>query len=294
MKIRANGIEIEVDETGSPQGEPVLLIMGLGMQLTAWDDAFVGVLVRRGYRVIRFDNRDAGLSTQFDAAGHPNLQMAAARATLGLRVNLPYALPDMADDAAGVLDALGIRRAHVCGASMGGMITQHFSARHPQRVASATLMMTTSGARRLPGPSWRLRAAMMRRPPAPDDIPAVLTARGAFFRLLEGSGHRMDDTVLQARLAADMARAYRPGGTARQLVAIATDRGRARLLGGLKLPCRVVHGSEDPMLPLRCAHDLVARVPGATLDVIDGMGHDLPEPLFERFADNIDHAAGRA
>jgi pimeloyl-ACP methyl ester carboxylesterase len=151
MQVRANGITLEVEDAGSPQGEPLLLIMGLGMQLTAWDDDFVSLLAGRGYRVIRFDNRDAGLSHQFDAAGRPNLPLAAARAALRLPLKTPYGLHDMADDAVGVLDALGIAKAHVCGASMGGMVAQHLAARHPDRLASLTLMMTTSGARARPG-----------------------------------------------------------------------------------------------------------------------------------------------
>ena len=294
MQVRANGIAIEVDETGSPQGEPVLLIMGLGMQLIGWDDRFVATLVARGYRVIRFDNRDAGLSQQFDAAGVPNLTAAAIRRAMGLALHTPYALHDMADDAAGVLDALGVPSAHVCGASMGGMVAQHLAARHPGRVRSLTLMMTSSGARRVPGPAWRIRAAMIKRPPSPDDTEAVLANRAAFYRLIEGPGHRQPDAELDAFLRADYTRAYRPAGTARQLVAVATDRDRSPLLAQLRLPVRIVHGRDDPLLPVGAGHDLVKRIPGASLDVIDGMGHDLPLPHFARFADNIDHAASRA
>ncbi|MGE5865088.1 MAG: alpha/beta fold hydrolase [Rhizobacter sp.] len=294
MQVQSNGISIEVDVRGAPQGEPLLLIMGLGMQLTGWHDRFVDVLVSRGYRVIRFDNRDAGLSQHFDALGMPNLPLAAARSALGLPLSRPYGLHDMAHDALGVLDALGIRRAHVCGASMGGMIAQHLAARHPDRLASLTLMMTTSGARRVPGPSWRIRAAMLARPPKPDDAEAVIAARGAFFRLIEGPAHRMDDAELRERLELDMARAYRPAGTARQLVAIATDRDRSPLLPTLRLPCHIIHGRADPMIPVQAGLDLHARIAGATLDVIDGMGHDMPTALYGRFADGIAHASGRA
>jgi pimeloyl-ACP methyl ester carboxylesterase len=135
---------------------------------------------------------------------------------------------------------------------------------------------------------------MIKPPPSPDDTAAVLAHRAAFFRLIEGPGHRQPDAELDAFLRADYARAYRPEGTARQLVAVATDRDRSPLLGGLRLPARVVHGRDDPLLPVGAGRDLVRRIPGASLDVIDGMGHDLPQPLFARFADNIDHAAGRA
>src|SRR5690606_5207116 len=150
-----HGITLEVEEHGSPQGEPLLLVMGLGMQLLGWHEDFVQQLVARGFRVIRFDNRDIGLSQSFDHLGVPNVAWASLRHALGLPVRSHYALADMADDAARLLDVLGIAQAHVCGASMGGMIAQHLAARHPQRVKSLTLMMTTTGARRLPGPAAR-------------------------------------------------------------------------------------------------------------------------------------------
>lgn len=294
MRVEANGIGIEVDVRGSPHGEPLLLVMGLGMQLIGWDLRLVDQLVARGYRVVRFDNRDSGLSHQFDAAGQPNLHVAAIRSALRLPSRIPYRLADMADDAAGVLDALGMVSAHVCGASMGGMIAQHLAARHAPRVRSLTLMMTHSGARRAPGPTWRVRAAMMAKPPPPDDTEAVIANRAAFFRVIEGTGHRQPDAELEAFLRADMARAYRPAGTARQLVAVATDRDRSPLLAAFKLPTRIVHGSDDPLIPAAAGRDLLRRIPGASLDIVEGMGHDLPAPQFARFADNIDHAAGRA
>src|SRR5436190_5895087 len=161
MQIAANGIALEVEDHGSPQGEPLLLIMGLGMQLLGWHEDLVALLVARGFRVIRFDNRDIGLSQGFDAAGVPNLALDSLRHALGLRVKSPYTLRDMAADAVGVLDALGIASAHVCGASMGGMIAQRMAEIAPQRIRSLTLMMTSSGARGLPGPTLRVRSAMI-------------------------------------------------------------------------------------------------------------------------------------
>ena len=164
MQISANGIALEIEDHGSPQGEPLLLIMGLGMQLLGWHEDFVANLVARGFRVIRFDNRDIGLSQSFDSAGVPNLALDSLRFALGLRVKSPYTLSDMAADSVAVLDVLGIDKAHVCGASMGGMIAQRLAARYPERVKSLTLMMTSSGARRLPGPSLKVRGAMISRP----------------------------------------------------------------------------------------------------------------------------------
>ena len=164
MQIVANGVALEIEDHGSPQGEPLLLIMGLGMQLLAWHEDFVASLVAAGFRVIRFDNRDIGLSQSFDAAGTPNVALDAARYALGWNIRPAYTLTDMAEDSVGILDALGIGAAHICGASMGGMIAQRVADRHPERVRSLTLMMTTSGSRKLPGPSLRIQAAMVSRP----------------------------------------------------------------------------------------------------------------------------------
>src|SRR5664279_2567446 len=164
MQITANGLRLEVEDHGSPAGEPLLLVMGLGMQLLGWHEDLVRLLVERGFRVLRFDNRDIGLSEGFEAAGVPNLALASLRHAFGLHVRSPYTLADMARDCVGILDVYGIARAHVCGASMGGMIAQHLAAAHPERVKSLTLMMTSSGARRLPGPSLKVRRAMISRP----------------------------------------------------------------------------------------------------------------------------------
>ena len=156
MQVSANGIALEVEDHGPPGGEPLVLIMGLGMQLVAWHEGFVAQLVAQGFRVLRFDNRDIGLSQRYDHAGVPNLALDAMRHTLGLNVRSPYTLAELADDTAALLDALGLPAAHVCAASMGGMIAQHLAVRHPRRVKSLTLMMTTSGARHLPQPSWKV------------------------------------------------------------------------------------------------------------------------------------------
>ena len=174
MQISANRIALEVEDHGPTGGEPLLLIMGLGMQLVAWPVGFVDSLVARGFRVIRFDNRDIGLSQRFDHLGVPNLAVDSLKFAVGMKVRSPYSVADMADDAAGVLDALGIPAAHICGASMGGMIAQQLVARHPQKVKSLTLMMTSSGARRLPGPSLKVRGAMISRPSDPDNVQSVI------------------------------------------------------------------------------------------------------------------------
>jgi pimeloyl-ACP methyl ester carboxylesterase len=294
MKISANGVAIEVEDHGSPQGEPLLLIMGLGMQLVAWHEDFVESLVQRGFRVIRFDNRDIGLSENFDRFGAPRLGLDALKFALGLRVSSPYTLADMAADSVGVLDALGIPKAHICGASMGGMIAQQIGVRHPDRVKSLTLMMTSTGARKLPGPSLKVRSALMARPKDPTDVEAVIAHYVALYELIGSPGFRPADGYVRSRLQISVRRSYRPAGTARQMVAIAADGDRSPLVAQIRLPTQVIHGNADPLVPVAAGHDLAAKIPGAELDVIDGMGHDLPVALWPRFVAGIASAAGRA
>ena len=294
MRVTANGISIEVEDHGPTSGEPLLLIMGLGMQLIAWPDGFVERLVQRGFRVIRFDNRDIGLSQSFDAHGVPNLALDALRFTLGWRVASPYALADMAADSVGVLDALGIARAHVCGASMGGMITQHMAVRFPERLKSVTLMMTTTGARRLPGPSLKVRGAMLSRPADPRQLESIVDHYVELYRLIGSPGYPPAPAELRERLRRSVTRSYRPAGTARQMVAIAADGDRSSLVGRIGVPTEIVHGRDDALVPVAAGRDLAAKIRNAGLDVIDGMGHDLPAPLWPRFVDVIARAAGRA
>lgn len=286
MKVDANGIRIEVDDQGPADGPVVLLIMGLGMQLIAWPQAMVQMLVQQGFRVIRFDNRDIGLSQGFDDAGVPHMALAGLRYALHLPVRSPYSLADMARDTLGVLDALGIEQAHVCGASMGGMIAQHLAAMAPGRVASLTLMMTTSGARNLPQPSWRVRRALMSRPMGPGSDAAV----DWIVRVLKVIGspsHAMDPQLVKARALATVQRAWHPAGSARQLLAVVADGDRSALLPHLQAPTLVIHGVDDPLVPLACGEDLAQRIADARTDFIPGMGHDLPEALLPRFAQGI-------
>lgn len=293
MRIVANGVGLEVDDQGPADGLPLLLIMGLGMQLVAWPDELVALLVARGFRVIRFDNRDAGLSQGFDALGVPNLAVAGLRYMLRLPVRAPYALADMAADTLGLLDALGIAGAHVCGASMGGMIAQHLAARHPQRVRSLTLMMTSSGARRLPQPRAHVRRALLRRP-AGNDPAAVVAHLERLFHLIGSPGYRPEPEAFRRRLQASVARAWRPAGTARQLAAVVADGDRTPMLGRIVAPTAIIHGRDDPLIPPAAAEDLAHHIAGAQIDLVPGMGHDLPLPLLGRFADVIEATARRA
>ncbi len=293
MQIASNGIHIEVDDQGPANAEPLLLIMGLGMQLIGWPEELVQLLVSRGFRVIRLDNRDVGLSQGFDHLGVPNLGMAALRHTFRLPVRSPYSMGDMAADALGVLDALGLQRVHVCGASMGGMIAQHLAAEHPDRVKSLTLMMTTTSARRLPQAKWAVQKVLLSRPDGTDPA-AVVAHLQKVLRLIGSPSFPAEPERLRQRLQDSVNRAWRPAGTARQLAAVVADGDRSALVARIQSPTCIIHGHADPLVPVAAGHDLGARIPGATVDIVPGMGHDLPVQLLPRFADAIAQVARRA
>lgn len=293
MKVTANRLQIEVDVQGPADGAPVLLIMGLGMQLLAWPDELVADLVARGHRVIRYDNRDVGLSDGFDHLGMPGMVMPMMRHALHLPVRAPYTLRDMADDAAGVLDALAIPAAHVCGASMGGMIAQHLAVRHAARVKSLTLVMTTSGARHLPQASLRVRQALLGRPRS-SKVEDIVDHMTHVVQVIGSPAYRPDPQRLRERLTLAARRAFRPAGTARQLLAIVADGDRTPMLREIRQPTHVLHGADDPLVPPAAGRDLAARIAGATLDLVPGMGHDLPLPLLPRLADGIAQGVARA
>ncbi len=292
MQVQANGHAIEVDVQGPPDGAPLVLLMGLGMQLTGWPEPFVQMLVERGHRVIRLDNRDAGLSQGFDHLGMPSVPLAALRYALRLPVKSAYRIADMARDTVGVLDVLGIDRAHIVGASMGGMVAQHIAATHPERVSALTLVMTTSGARRLPKPSVKARAAMLdRRGIDPKNVEAVVDRLERVFTVIGSPAYRplgeQGREAFRARLRASVQRAYRPAGVARQLIAVAADGDRSPMLARITAPTHIIHGAVDPLVPVASAHDLHSKIIGSTLEVIEGMGHDLPQALWARLAGSI-------
>ena len=281
MKLRANALDIEVEDSGAGldgAGRPrpvVLLIMGLGMQLIAWPPALVQGLVDAGYRVVRFDNRDAGLSPHLDALGSPSLLWAGIKFRLGWRIKPPYSLHDMARDALGVLDALQIETAHIVGASMGGMIAQRVALLAPQRVLSLTSLMSSSGARGLPGPRREVAHAMLSRP-ANDSLEAAIDYSIRVIKSVSGPGFVVSDAQLRERVSRAAQRSFYPDGIPRQMVAVMADSGRAAALPGITAPTLVIHGKDDPLVPFACGEDTARRIPGARLVGIDGMGHDLP------------------
>ncbi len=287
MKIRANGIDVEVEDTGEgvdSRGNDrpvVVLIMGLGMQLIAWPADLVGALVDAGFRVVRFDNRDIGLSQHFDALGVPNVLMAGLKARLGLTIKAPYTLSDMAQDTLGVLDALKIKKAHIVGVSMGGMIAQRVALAQPKRALSLTSIMSTSGARGLPQTKPRVVRALLNRPAslAPQDI-------GDFYvkllKVIGSPAFPVPEAEVRARAAVAFQRNYHPQGVARQMVAIMADAQRADELKRLTVPTLVVHGTEDVLVPFACGEDTARRIPKSRFVPIEGMGHDLPPGVVQR------------
>lgn len=293
MQINANGIAIEVDDQGPPSAPAVLLVMGLGMQLTAWPEVLVNDLLGRGFRVIRFDNRDAGLSQGFDDLGSPSLMWAGIKHLVHLPVHSPYGIADMAKDAVGVLDALGVQRAHVAGASLGGMVAQHVAANHASRVLSVTLIMTTSGARALPQPALEVSRKLMAKPS--DTSPQGLAEHyQKLFDVIGSPAYRPDPQAFHAQMMNSVQRAWRPMGTARQVAAVIADGDRTAMLSLIKAPTHIVHGADDPLIPVASAHQLQEHIKGATVDIIPGMGHDFPLPVMPRLAAGIATNAARA
>ena len=288
--MTAAPLHIEYESLGNPEHPAVVLIMGLGMQLMAWPDGFCQELVARGYRVIRFDNRDCGLSGRAPGKKRANLLLAMAASALGLPVRTPYTLEDMAGDAVGLMDSLGIARAHIVGASMGGMIAQVLAAKFPQRVLSLTSIMSTSGNRKVSRPSKAARKVLLSRPADPKNPESVIEHLVEMFGVIGSPAYPSSKDELRQRLGRSVRRAYEPAGTARQLLAIIASGDRRKLLKTITAPTLVIHGAADPLVPVAAGRDTAQNIPGATLTVIEGMGHDFPEALLPRLAAAIaDH-----
>lgn len=288
--IVANGITLTFEDAGPRDAPAILLVMGLGGQLTLWPDEFVAALNAHGFRTIRYDNRDVGLSTRFDAAGVPNIKWLFAKALIGLTPRTPYRIADMAADATGLLDALTIERAHIVGVSMGGMIAQHIAARAPDRALSLTSVMSTTGNRRLPRPQRAAMRALAGRPMRGDPEAMIDYAKRA-ARVIGSPGFPPDADRLDRRVRADFNRAWYPAGFARQMAAIIADGDRREMLRTIKVPALVIHGEDDPLVPVAGGEDTARNISGARLLTIPGMGHDLPLALVDTLADAIaDHA----
>ena len=283
--ITANGIQIEYDTFGAPSAPPILLIMGLGAQMIAWHEGFCELLAAKGHYVIRFDNRDVGLSTKFEAAGVPNIMQMRADAAEGKPIQAPYLLSDMAADAAGLLDALKIDAAHIVGASLGGMVAQQFVIDHPQRTLTLTSIMSTTGNPELPAPKPEAIARLLT--PAPMDREGNIAYRLATAKIIGSLPELIDEAFVLANAARAYDRAFYPAGTVRQMVAVTASPNRKSALANVKAPTLVIHGEIDPLVPLTGGIDTHEAIAGSELLVVPKMGHDQPKSLWPTLADAI-------
>jgi pimeloyl-ACP methyl ester carboxylesterase len=287
QRAEVGPVELVYETIGDPSGEPLLLVMGLGMQLIHWDRELCEQFAERGFHVIRFDNRDAGLSTKIDAPV-PNVMRLMA----GLPARVPYLLDDMASDTFGLLDHLEIERAHVVGTSMGGMIAQTMAIRRPERVLSLGSMLSTTGDRLAGTPKLRVWSVLMRR--APNDRDEFMRYFARVFTLIGSPAYPAGTERIRERAAATYDRCHHPAGTSRQLAAILASGSRTAGLRQLDVPTVVIHGKSDPLVPLRGGVATARAIPGAELIAIPGMGHDLPKELWPTFTEAIAKNAARA
>jgi pimeloyl-ACP methyl ester carboxylesterase len=283
----ANGIEIAYDEIGDPGGRPLLLIMGLATQLIHWDERFCRLLAERGYRVIRFDNRDIGHSTKIEEAPSPGT--GAMMFGFGKPA---YRLPEMADDTAGLMDHLGIERAHVVGVSMGGMIAQTLAIAHPERMLSLCSIMSTTGNRRLGLPKLRAFGTLFAKPARTRDGYAKQAVKT--FKVIGSPGYPMDEERIRAMALAAYDRCFYPPGVARQLHAANSSGDRTKRLRELRVPTVVIHGAKDPLIRPAAGRATARAIPDSRLRIIEGMGHDLPPQVWPILIDEIETNASRA
>jgi pimeloyl-ACP methyl ester carboxylesterase len=284
----ANGIELVYEEFGDPAAPTMLLIMGLGVQMLGWDEELCELLAARGFRTVRFDNRDVGRSTKIEGGPRPDLMAAM----MGDTSSASYTLDDMAADCAGLLDHLRVEAAHVVGASQGGMIAQALAVAHPVRVLSLASIMSSTGDRAVGQPHPEAMPVLFssRRADREGYVEAVV----AVFRAIGSPGFDPDEERLRERARASFDRGYHPEGTARQLMAIAASGDRTEALRALDVPTLVIHGTDDPLVDVSGGKATAAAILGARLELIEGMGHDLPRELWPRFVDLIAENAARA
>ncbi|MGN6217418.1 MAG: alpha/beta fold hydrolase [Solirubrobacterales bacterium] len=283
----ANGIELCYQEMGDPDGEPLLLVMGLATQMIAWDEEFCALLAERGFRVVRFDNRDIGRSTRLSSGGAPGrLDMLLGRG------RAPYLLRDMAADTFGLMDHLGIDSAHLVGASMGGMIVQTAAIERPERVRSLTSIMSTTGSRRVGHPSYKTFGLLLGSPPRERE--AMIERVIKTFKVIGSPGYPFEEDRVRAIAGRSFDRGHSPAGVMRQLHAITASGDRTPRLRELDLPALVIHGKSDVLVNPSGGRATAKAIPNARLKMIEGMGHDLPRPLWPTFVEEIAANAARA
>ena len=272
--VKANGMQIEYDTVGDPSAPPLLLIMGLGGQLIHWDEGFCRQLADKGLFIIRYDHRDTGLSTQYKTAESAGMSDSLDAFMQGQSIQPPYSLNDMADDAAGLLEALQIKKAHVCGTSMGGMIAQILAIRHSQRLLSLISIYSTTGNPDLPQPEPQAMEALMT--PQPTGRQAYIEFNVKTHRVMAGSGYPFEEEFIRNISAESYDRAHYPAGVGRQMLAVMAQENRKEALLSVTAPTLVIHGTADPLVPAAHGRDTADAIPGAQLLLVEGMGHDLP------------------
>jgi pimeloyl-ACP methyl ester carboxylesterase len=278
----ANGIELCYQEMGEPDGEPLILVMGLATQMIAWQDGLCRLLAERGYRVVRFDNRDIGRSTKISKAGIPS----KIDLLTGRRASAPYLLRDMAKDTVGLLDFLEIDQAHIVGASMGGMIVQQMAIDHPRRVRSMVSIMSTTGNRRSGQPSLKTFGVLLGDPPKKRN--QVISRAVKTFKVIGSPGFPFEEDMVREMAARSYDRGHSAAGVMRQLHAIIASGDRTKALHDVHVPTTVIHGTRDPLVKPSGGRATAKAIPGARLMMVDGMGHDLPRDLWPTFANAID------
>jgi pimeloyl-ACP methyl ester carboxylesterase len=290
---RANGIDICYEIFGDPNAEPMLLIMGLGAQMIHWDDEFCRQLAARGFRVIRFDNRDIGKSSKMSGGKRLTAVEMLKLRFLKIPLAAPYKLLDMAKDTIGLMDVLGIKSAHLVGASMGGMIAQEIAISFPERVRSLTSIMSTTGNPKVPPPTREATAVLMAPPPATKE--EYFDRYAKTWKILRVGSFPEDEALDRSRAERTYQRGLNPAGVGRQLRAVLASGSRSERLRAVKAPTLVIHGTVDPLVHPVGGKDTAASIPGAKLLMIDGMGHALPIPMWPQIIDAIDkHAHGAA
>ena len=284
--VTANGLKLAYDEFGEADRPVVLLIMGLGTQMIAWPEPFCQGLADHGYRVIRFDNRDIGLSEKIRTRARMSIPRLLIRKKLGWPISTPYCLTDMAKDTIGILDSLDIESAHIVGASMGGMIAQIMAAEYQKRCRSLTSIMSTTGNPSLPTADWRVSKVMMMRPRGKDE--ASLVAHGMkIWRTISSPAYPPTDDELRSKVTRAVRRSYYPRGYMNQLAAIIKNGDRRPILGNVTAPTLCIHGKADRLVPVEGGMDTAKHIAGAKLHLIDGMGHDFPNELLPKFVQSI-------
>ncbi len=266
--------------------------MGLGAQMIRWDEEFCKQIAEQGFYMIRFDNRDMGLSTKFEEAGVPNLMKLVVAAQKGEKIESAYTIEDMADDAVGLLDALNIDKAHICGASMGGMIAQVVAIRHPSRVLSLTSVMSRTGNPDLPQPEPEAMQALIK--PTPNGREAIIEDRVNRMRIIHGTGIPFDGETALKMVTTAYDRSYYPAGYSRQLAAIMASGNRKPALASVTVPTLVIHGSDDPLVPVEGGKDTAEAIPGAELLIVEGMGHSVPPQVWPQVMDAFLKNANKA